>query len=51
MASDKSEVRTARFEKELLARLKRIAEREERTVSFLIHKAVKEFVERREKGK
>ena len=44
----KTEVRNARFEKSLLNKLEAIAKREERSVSFLIHKAVQEFVDKRE---
>lgn len=50
MASTKSETHTARFDKKLLAQLRVIAKREDRSVSYLIQKAVTEFLERR-KGK
>jgi len=47
----KTEVRTVRFEKSLLKRLEEIAEQDDRSVSYLLHKAVVEFVERQAKKK
>ena len=42
----KDEVRTVRLEPPVLEKLNEIATREDRTVSYLLNKAVKEFVER-----
>jgi predicted transcriptional regulator len=44
------EIQTVRLEKDTLAALKRLAEKQDRPVGWLIRKAVEEFVER-EKGR
>jgi predicted transcriptional regulator len=53
MAKDKDtketrdEVRSVRLEKALLEKLEKIAKADERSISFLLHKAVEEFVKNR----
>jgi predicted transcriptional regulator len=47
----KTEVRTVRLEKPLLKRLEEIAEQEDRSVSYLLRKAIEEFVDRHTKKK
>ena len=42
----KSSLLTMRLEPELETRLERIAKREDRTFSYLAHKALEQFVER-----
>jgi predicted transcriptional regulator len=45
----KDEVRNVRLEPPILEKLKGIAKREDRSISYLLNKAVKEFVERAKK--
>jgi predicted transcriptional regulator len=45
----KDEVRTVRLEPPILEKLNEIAARDDRSVSYLLNKAVKEFVERAKK--
>lgn len=40
------EIQTVRLDKETLTALRKIAEKQDRTVGWLIRKAVEEFVER-----
>jgi len=42
----KDKVRTVRLEPPVLEKLNQISKREDRSVSYLLNKAVKEFVER-----
>jgi len=48
-AETKTEVRTVRLKPHVLARLEQIAERDDRSVSYLLAKAVEEFIERAKK--
>ncbi len=45
----KDEVRTVRLELPVLEKLNEIAAREDRSVSYLLNKAAKEFIERSKK--
>jgi predicted transcriptional regulator len=45
------DVHTVRFDKQTLAALKKIAEKQERPVGWLIRRAVEEFVERETRKK
>jgi predicted transcriptional regulator len=44
----KTETRTVRLEKHLLERLEAIATQDDRTISYVLRKAVEEYVEKRE---
>jgi predicted transcriptional regulator len=50
MAEDKTTLPPARVEKELKDRLVAYAEAQERTVSWVIRKAIKEYLDRHEEG-
>jgi predicted transcriptional regulator len=43
------EIQTVRLDKETLTALRKIAEKQDRTVGWLIRKAVEEFIERTER--
>lgn len=44
----KTETRTVRLEKHLLERLEAIATQDDRSISYVLRKAVEEYVEKRE---
>jgi predicted transcriptional regulator len=46
MWEEHMEIQTVRLEKETLAALKKIAEKQDRPIGWLIRKAVEEFIER-----